>query len=609
MRPDYVSSKTQSLVIQLASVNGGGVTGVSATTIETVRNAPGCNRSSGGVVCAGTTNGSPGLDLFSVTTYSGTNATGSVLSVGTVQAQIASGGGGLPITNHLSLALFGVIASLKLALVPNQAKRGEKTAAAVRLDAFDAGGAEIVGPSDYAGPIALTIQGDATGAFALHAGDGSGQSLSIVRPTSSITLTYDGNAQASPVTIQANVSSPSSASASASFTLRGKQPPPPVGTIYALNLGANAGKGATVTEYDGKASGNAAPERTLQLSSKLYARGIAVDASGNLYVGYLDNQFGFSPSNGTPDVKNEIAIYAPGASGGEQPTAILTADKKTQTALFPIYMTFDAAGGLVTYGATSVDGNTGDAVLTYAPGSTGAAAPAHGWNFVSPQVRYAGPTGLALDGSGNFYVNGALHTSLGPNDGLFVASASDIGNPQANPSRTIAWNSYTELPPGLTTNVSLDPSGEIFIANSLTGGSGGSYTCQGRANVFSAGADGGNPSDPPLRILVLDGIFTNNPYCSESRDPRVAYFPSIAVFGTTLFAADDFNNAIAAYPANGHGDVKATLQIAGSATGLNAPVALVITSVSGRAKARPVTGGSRSPDRSLAHPFDALQAQ
>ncbi len=608
VRPDYVSSNTESIVIQLVSVNGGGVTGIDATTIDTVGKAPGCVGDNGGVICSASASGSPGLDVFSVTTYAGTHATGSVLSVGTVQAQIGSGGGSVPITNRISLTLYGVIASLKLALLPNSAKRGEKMTAAVTLNAFDASGAQIVGPSDYDAPIALSVQGDTDGSFALHDGKTSGSLLSIPKPTSVLTLAYDGNGEASPVTVQAAVS-PGSASANASFGLRGKQPPPPVGTIYALNLGAGSGRGATVTEYDGKSSGNAAPKLTLQLSPKLYARGIAVDSSGNLYVGYLDTSFGFAPSNGTPDAKNEVAIYAPGASGNAQPTTVLIADKSSKTALFPVYMAFDAAGDFVTYGATSVDGNTGDAVLTYPPGSKGAATPAHGWNFASPQVRYAGPTGLALDSNGNFYVNGSLHTALGPSDGLFVAAASDAGNPSANPARTIPWDAKTQLPPGLTTNVALDSSAEIFIANSLIGGGGGSYTCQGRVNVFAAGATGGTTDRKPLRVLTLEGLVTNNPYCSSPRDPRVAFFPSATVYGTTLFVSDDFNNAISAFPANARGAVKPTLQIAGSATGLNAPIAIVVTSVSGQAKARPVTGISHVPDRTQAHPFDALQAQ
>ncbi len=595
-RPDYVSPNTQSVVIQLASVDGQGVSGVNATTIETRAHARGCAAQGSETVCTATALGSPGEDVFSVTTYAGSNATGAVLSVGTVQAKIAPGDGSAQISN-LTLTLDGVIASLHLSLSPHAGKRGRPLTSAVTLTAFDATGAQIVGPSAFAAPISLTIQNDTQNAFVLHSGGKSGPTLSIVKPTSGITLKYDGSRQASPVTLQATVDGPSSVSAQAHFELRGKQPPPPVGTIYALNLGNNNGLGATVTEYDGKAKGNAAPERTLQLSGKLYARGIAVDASGNLYVGFFDNQAGFSASNGTPDTGNVVAIYAPGASGNAQPTALLTADGATTTALFPLYMSFDPSGDLVTYGATSVDGNGGDAVLTYAPGSTGAAAPAHAWAFASPQIRYAGPTGLALDAAGNFYVNGALHTSLGPSYGLFTALASDAGNPQTNPARTIPWDATTKLIPGLARNVSLDSSGEIFIANIELVGSGSYRPCQGRANVFAASPSGGITDVPPLRTLVLSSVFTKNTQCASPRDPRAAFYPTITLYGTSLFVADDFNDAIDAYAADGNGTVQPMLRIVGAATGLNAPVALVITPPSGRAQARAARSPSMHSDR------------
>ena len=117
IRPGYVSPNTQSLVIQLASVDGGGVTGVNATTIETFTGAHDCAQSGGETICNGTTDGSPGEDVFSVTTYAGRDATGSVLSVGTVKAKIG-GNGTVQISNSLSLSLDGVIASLKLSLDP-----------------------------------------------------------------------------------------------------------------------------------------------------------------------------------------------------------------------------------------------------------------------------------------------------------------------------------------------------------------------------------------------------------------------------------------------------------------------------------------------------------
>ncbi|HZV77002.1 MAG TPA: hypothetical protein VFF63_04465 [Candidatus Babeliales bacterium] len=593
-RRDYISVNTQSLVIELSSVNGEGVTGVNPTTINTVAGARGCTQQQTGLVCSATASGSPGQDVFSVTTYAGTNSTGPVLSVGTVSAEIHSGSG-IFISNTLSLALDGVIAGVKLELSPDKAKRGKAVNAAVALSAFDATGAQIVGPSDFEAPIALEIQGDTGNAFTLQAGKQLGQSLSIVKPTSNITLRYDGNRNASSVTLQATVDGPGSIGASDDFTLRGKQKSPPPGTIYALNLGSKSGEGATVTEYAGTASGNTAPERTLQLSSKLYARSIAVDADNNLYVGYLDNSLGYDPATGKPDTGNEIAIYASGASGNAPPTAVITSDSSTQTALFPLFTSFDPSGDLVTYGATAIDSIGGDdAVLTYASGASGPAVPAQAWAFAPPVLYYAGPTGLALDSAGNFYVNGALHSELGPTYGLFAVPASDNGNDSVYPSRTIPWNATTELTPGQTTNVVLDSAGEIFIANTVVSGSGSSLSCQARANVYSAGDGGGSTPQSPLRVLTFNGVSSTGYQCVSSRNALQPFFPTIALYGTTLFAADDFANAIDEFPANGSGTLKPSVSIAGSSTQLDAPIALAITSVSGEAKAQP------------ARPLDAL---
>ena len=587
LRPAYLSPKTQSLAIELVLVDGKGVTGVNPATINTVANGRGCKPRGNELVCSATISGSPGHDVFAVSTYAGLDATGDVLSVGSVKATVSSGGGGVGISNRLSLALDGVIAALKVSFDPDKGKRGQRMTSHVSLAAYDGAGAEIVGPSHYLEPVTLAIQGDGNHAFRLSDGKRLGDSLSIVKPAAGIELDYDGNKQASPVAVQATLSGPSGISASADFKLTGKAPPPPVGTIYALNAGTNDGRSATITEYDGKAAGNAAPARTLSLSSKLYARSIAVDTAGDLYVGYFDSEFGFSPGSGLPDSHNQIAIYAPGASGNAAPKATIVADPKTKTTLFPLFIAFDSSGRLVTYGATDVDKNTGDAVLTYAAGSTGPAAPEYGWNFNDPAISYAGPTGLALDSSGNFYVNGALHTALGPSYGVFVASAADIGNPDADAARTIPWNSTTELDTAATTEVALSTSGEILVGNTVTQGSGSSTSCQARVNVFAAGASGGETDNPPLRVLTLDGVSTDDSECASSRDPLVPFYPAIAIYGPTLFVADDFNNAIAAFASNASGTVKPSLRIAGSATELNAPIALVITSPSGRAKPRP----------------------
>ena len=599
MRHAYVSPNTQSVSVQLASVNGGGVSGVSATVVNTTPNSRNCKVRNGDTVCTATVQGSPGADVFSVATYESLNATGVILSVGTASAQIAKGGGGLPISNVMSIAIDGVVASLSLSVSPKRTKRGEPATAGVTLRAFDASGAQIVGESDYQSPIELSIQGDSTNSFTLRGGGASGSSLSIEKPTSSITLSYDGNSQASSITLAATATG--DPGKSAPFALQGRKPPPPPGTIYVLNMGAKNGLGATVTEYDGSATGNVAPLRTLNLNPKLYARSIVVDSTGNLYVGYFDSEFGFDSSN-LPDGGNLVAIFAPGASGNDQPAATLVADPSTSTLLYPLFGALNSAGGLVTYGATSVDHNTGDAVLTYAKGATGMAPPQSGLNFAFPTISYggpySGPTGLALDASGNVYYGGALHGSLGPSFGIFIAAAADIGNPQANPSRTIPWDGpsgNTGLTPYETTNVGIDPSGEVLVATQLVKNS-SSTSCQGQVSVFAAGASGGVTDEPPLRVLTLDGVYTQNAACVSFTDLRQPYFPEIALYGSTLFVADDFNNAIGTFASGKGGIVKPAHRIVGGATGLNVPIAVFVAPSSDRAAARPVRKRTHATD-------------
>lgn len=527
LKPDYLSPNTRSFVLQLGSVNGNGATGVNPTTINTVPHAGDCTTKGNELACTAMASGSPGRDVFSATAYAGTNASGAVLSVGTVEATIGSGGGSFGVSNRLSLTLDGVVASLKLSLNPKDAKRGVRTTSSVTLNAYDPSGAEIVGPSDYSQSVVLTIEGDTNHSFSLHDGRRSGESLTINKPSSSITLTYDGNRQGSPITVAASLDGSGSVTANAGFELLGKQPPPPVGTIYALNLGSDEGLSATVTEYNGKAKDNSAPQRTLELSDQLYATSIAVDSSGNIYIGYLylnsSGLLGYT-TGGAPDPHNEIAVYAPDASGNDRPTATLVADPNSSTTIFPAFIAFDSSGDLVTFGATSVDDNTGNAVLTYKGGSSGKARPESGFNFQGASLHYPGPTGLTLDSANNIYVNGTFKSGFSNVYGLYVATAG-AGGPYVGPARYIPWDQYTGLNPGLTTNVSLDQSGEIFIGNIVKTGSGSSSSCQAAVNVYAAGASGGKTDSPPLQVSQLDAFSTAGSGCSASDSQFRSFFP------------------------------------------------------------------------------------
>jgi hypothetical protein len=78
------------------------------------------------------------------------------------------------------------------------------------------------------------------------------------------------------------------------------------GTIIAANRGDPEEGGFSVTEYAATANGNVAPSRSIYgANTKLFApQGVAVDASGNIYVS---------------DMNGRIDVYAPDANGDAKP--------------------------------------------------------------------------------------------------------------------------------------------------------------------------------------------------------------------------------------------------------------------------------------------------
>lgn len=116
-----------------------------------------------------------------LTLYSGTNATGSVLSTGTVTATIVAG-----VANKVNLTLEGVAASINISLATTAPPVGTAVSIPLVVNVLDAGGATIVGGDPYTNPITLT-DSDTSGVTKL-----SNNLLESPSDVQKLTLNYTG---------------------------------------------------------------------------------------------------------------------------------------------------------------------------------------------------------------------------------------------------------------------------------------------------------------------------------------------------------------------------------------------------------------------------------
>ena len=116
---------------------------------------------------------------FAVSAYSGAGGTGTVLGTATFDQTISK-----TTISVIPLALNGIVASIKVSLAQPAPPAGTATSTQVFVRAFDPSGATILGPENYAVPIALT-NGDTT----KHAKLSTATALS---PATPIALSYDG---------------------------------------------------------------------------------------------------------------------------------------------------------------------------------------------------------------------------------------------------------------------------------------------------------------------------------------------------------------------------------------------------------------------------------
>ena len=179
-RPAYVSPSTTALSI---SVNNG--TPVVATLTPT---SPGCTTNTQGLSCTVNVDAPIGKDTFAVVAL---DSGGNALSRATVPATIAAGQ-----ANPVALTLDGIVAQIVVSLPDPPPPVGTATTVSVLVTTEDSDGNIIVGPGGYDNPITLT-DSDSSGATTLS-------TTTVIAPSTTVTLSYNGQAMSTPATIGAS---------------------------------------------------------------------------------------------------------------------------------------------------------------------------------------------------------------------------------------------------------------------------------------------------------------------------------------------------------------------------------------------------------------------
>ncbi len=181
---------TQSVSVQLQSVNGAAVTGT-PTTQNIAANANGCNTAGNQLVCQFTVNSAPGNDVFLVKMFGQPNAQGTATGAGNVSVNAAGGQ-----NTTAPTVLSGTVASV--AITAPDLPVGVKGSGNLVVVAKDAQGNTILG--NYANAITFSMT-DASGQTSL-----SGTNAASSTDAAKITLTYNGGAMSTAATIGASAS-------------------------------------------------------------------------------------------------------------------------------------------------------------------------------------------------------------------------------------------------------------------------------------------------------------------------------------------------------------------------------------------------------------------
>jgi sugar lactone lactonase YvrE len=264
--------------------------------------------------------------------------------------------------------------------------------------------------------------------------------------------------------------------------------PPASSSIYVTSV-LLGGLPSSVLEFPTTASGDISPTSTIKGSSNSFFNGLAVDATGNVYVGTALNASG----NGGI----EILVYAPGATGTATPIRTISGAATGLDVLgqnSSISLAVDSAGNIYVAAPTTLSQND-LGVSIFSATANGDVAPTRVIAGIATDIQF--PNQIAVDSAGNVYV---ANSPFSGTASIFIFNSSANGNV---PPTSVLGGSATTM--NSIQGLAVDNAGNIYVAaNALDGGTPGILE-------FSAGSTGNvapvrTISGPATTIIGLGNI-------------------------------------------------------------------------------------------------------
>jgi hypothetical protein len=214
--------------------------------------------------------------------------------------------------------------------------------------------------------------------------------------------------------------------------------------IYAVDYTSSS---SVLRQYPANSTGVVSPSATILPPSGFYARGVATDASGNIYLGGVD-----ANDNAT------VFKYAKGANGAATPMTTLLGGSNFYD---PTSMVFDATGNLYVLDWGLGGESPGVSVSVYTPGASGTATPIRTITDTTDNTLLG--FDLAVNAAGNVYVSAVDTTN---NTGVVVEYASSA-NGTVTPTRKITTS-------GFFYGIAVDSHNNVYVADGTEDGTNGS---------------------------------------------------------------------------------------------------------------------------------------